>query len=271
MVLTLHGLALAFYLGGTAGLAAALARGLASVPRWCTALVVAGVAWHGAGLATYARVYGELPLVGIAPSLSSVGFLIGVLAVGVAGSRDSRPIGLVLVPLVALLVGAAAGLGLTPAAEELTFRGAWFALHVVLGFLACAGLAVAFAAGLLYLLQFRELKGKRFGRMFRFFPSLGTLDRLGRRALGIGFSALSAALLLGWAWTVRFRRSFAVSDPEVIWGLLTWVVFACALAARRGGVERDRRGALASVIGFVVVVVAYLALRLSMAEGWAFL
>jgi HemX protein len=271
MVLTLHGLALAFYLGGTAGLAAALARGLAAVPRWCTALVVAGVAWHGAALATYARVYGELPLVGIAPSLSSVGFLIGVLALGVAGSRDSRPIALVLVPLVALLVGVAAGLGLTPAAEELAFRGVWFALHVVLGFLACAGLAVAFAAGLLYLLQFRELKGKRFGRMFRFLPSLGTLDRLGRRALRMGFSALTAALLLGWAWTVRFQHSFAVSDPEVIWSLLTWVVFACALAVRRGGVERDRRGALASVIGFVVVVVAYLALRLSLAEGRAFL
>ncbi|HEX7091780.1 MAG TPA: cytochrome c biogenesis protein CcsA [Longimicrobiales bacterium] len=271
MVLALHGLALAFYLGGTAGLAEALARGRPSVPRWCTALVVAGVAWHGAGLATYARVFGELPLVGIAPSLSSVGFLIGVLVVGAAGLRDGRPIGLVLVPLVALLVGVAAGLGLTPAAEELAFRGPWFALHVVLGFLAYAGLAVAFAAGLLYLLQFRELKGKRFGRMFRFFPSLGTLDRLGRRALAIGFPALSAALLLGWAWTVRFQRSFAVSDPEVIWGLLTWVVFACALAARRGGAERDRRGALASVIGFLVVVVAYLVLRLSMAEGRVFL
>ncbi len=271
MVLTLHGVALGLYVAGTAGLAAALAGGRASVPRWCMAVNAAGVLCHGAALAAFAGEFGELPLVGIAPSLSSLGFVIAVLATGAGGLGEGRPLGLVVVPLVALLVAVALALGLAPTGEELSFRGPWFALHVVLGFLSYAGLAVAFAAGLLYLLQFRELKGKRFGRMFRFFPPLGTLDRVGRRALAIGFPALSLAIALGWAWTVRFQRSFAVRDPEVIWGLLTWVVFVVALAARAGGAERDRRGALASVIGFVVVVLMYVVLRLSMVEGRVFL
>jgi len=272
MVLTLHGLALGLYLAGAAGLAAALAGGRASVPRWCMAVIAAGLLCHGAALAAFASEFGELPLVGIAPSLSSLGFVIAVLATGAGGLGEGRPLGLVLVPLVALLVAVALALGMAPTGEELSFRGPWFALHVVLAFLSYAGLAVAFAAGLLYLLQFRELKGKRFGRMFRFFPSLVTLDRVGRWALAIGFPALSLALALGWAWTVRFQHSFAVRDPEVIWGLLTWVVFLAALAARRaGGAGRDRRGALASVIGFVVVVLMYVVLRLSMAEGRVFL
>lgn len=271
MVLTLHGLALALYVAGTIGLAAALAGGRATAPRWCVGVIAAGVLCHGGALAAFAAEFGELPLVGIAPSLSSLGFVIAVLATGAGGLGEGRPLGLVLVPLVALLVAVALAAGLAPAGEELSFRGPWFALHVVLGFLSYAGLAVAFAAGLLYLLQFRELKGKRFGRMFRFFPPLGTLDRVGRRALAIGFPALSLAIALGWAWTVRFQRSFAVRDPEVIWGLLTWVVFVAALAARAGGAERDRRGALASVIGFVVVVLLYVVLRLSMAEGRVFL
>jgi len=272
MVLALHGLALGFYVAGAAGLAAALARGRGSVPPWCLVVVVAGVLCHGAGLGAFAAAFGELPLVGIAPSLSSLGFVIAVLATGAGALGEGRPLGLVLVPLVALLVAVALGLGLEPAGEELSFRGPWFALHVVLAFLADAGLAVAFAAGLLYLLQFRALKGKRFGRVFRFLPSLGTLDRVGRRALAIGFPALSLAIVLGWAWTVRFQRTFAVRDPEVIWALLTWVVFAAALGARRaGGAQRDRRGALVSVIGFVFVVLMYVVLRLSMAEGRVFL
>ena len=272
MVLTLHGLALGLYLIAAAGLAAALAGGRVAVPRWCMAIVTAAVLCHGAALAAFAAEFGELPLVGISPSLSSLGFVIAVLATGAGALDEGRPLGLVLVPLVALLLAVALGLGMEPAGEELSFRGPWFALHVVLAFISYAGLAVAFAAGLLYLLQFRVLKEKRFGRMFRYFPSLGTLDRVGRRALAVGFPALSLAIALGWAWTVRFQRTLAVRDPEVIWGLLTWLVFLAALLARRsGGAERDRRGALASVIGFVVVVLMYVVLRLSMAEGRVFL
>ncbi len=107
--------------------------------------------------------------------------------------------------------------------------------------------------------------------MVRFFPALDTLDVVGRRALAVGFPALSVALMLGWAWTVRFRNSLAIGDPQVIWGVLTWLTFLAVLTARSGGAARSRRGALASVVGFVVVVLAYVVLRLSAAGGPLFL
>src|SRR5690606_15115931 len=160
MVLTLHGVALGLYVAGTAGLAAALAGGRASVPRWCMAVNAAGVLCHGAALAAFAGVFGELPVVGIAPSLSSLGFVIAALAVGAGGLGGGRPLRLVVVRRVALLVAVALALGLAPTGAALSCGGPWFALHVVLGFLSCAGVAVAFAAGLLYLLHFRGLKGK---------------------------------------------------------------------------------------------------------------
>jgi len=130
---------------------------------------------------------------------------------------------------------------------------------------------VAFAAGLVYLLQFRELKVKRLGRVFRFFPSLDTLDVVGRRALAIGFAALSIALVLGWAWTVRFQNSFAIGEPDVVWGIVTWFTFLAVIAARVGDPARGRRGAMASVVGFAVVVLVYMVLRLNGAGGTAFL
>ena len=110
------------------------------------------------------------------------------------------------------------------------------------------------------------------GRVFRFFPSLTALDSLGRRGIAIGFPALTLALVLAWAWTVSFQRSLATENPQVIWGIVTWVTFVVLLAvrhSRRPGTER--RAAFANVLGFLFVVVCYVLLRMFMAGGQVFL
>jgi ABC-type uncharacterized transport system permease subunit len=177
-----------------------------------------------------------------------------------------------VLPIAALLLAVAILLGIRPTGQPLAFRGPWFALHVLFAFAAYACLTVAAAAGLLYLLQFRELKDKRLGRVFRFLPSLPTLDVVGKGGLLIGFPSLTVALLLGWGWSLRFRQTLGAEEAQVIWGILTWLVFAVMLGVRMPGrTGRERRGALAGVIGFVVVVITYLALRFSPAARGGFL
>jgi ABC-type uncharacterized transport system permease subunit len=176
----------------------------------------------------------------------------------------------VLIPLAAALTGTALLVGITPAVGVETERGADFTLHVALAVGAYAGLAVAFAAGLMYLLQFRELKSKRFGAVYRFFPPLDTLDRLAGGALWFGIAALTLALGLGWTYSVRVGAA-EPRNPEVIWGVLTWIVFAAALLARGVGARRGYATALACVLGFIVVVFAYLLLRLQLPGRGAFL
>jgi ABC-type transport system involved in cytochrome c biogenesis permease subunit len=227
-------------------------------------LIGLATAAHLAGLVAYTIRFRELPLVGLAPSLSTLTFLIAVFFFLAALASDARPVGLVLLPVIALLLGVAFALGIEPAGEALAFRGVWFAFHVVLALIGIAGFAFVFAAGLLYLLQFRELKSKRFGRVFRFFPPLNTLDTLGRSAAIVGFCALSVALALGWAWTIRFENSLALRDPQVLWGAITWVAFAGVLGARLGGPTSNRRAALVSVIGFGIVVLSFVVLRVVM-------
>lgn len=271
MVALLHGLALILYIVAAGVLVRTLAGARPRAPQGGPVVLAAAVLAHGAALAAYAVVHGELPLVGLAPSLSVFGFLTATFLLAVALFREARTLGLVLLPLVALLLVVALALGIRPSGEALVFRGPWLYLHVILAFIGYAGLAVAFAAGLVYLLQFRELKVKRLGRVFRFFPSLDTLDVVGRRALAIGFAALSIALVLGWAWTVRFQNSFAIGEPDVVWGIVTWFTFLAVIAARVGDPARGRRGAMASVVGFAVVVLVYMVLRLNGAGGTAFL
>jgi HemX protein len=271
MTALLHVLVLLLYALAAALLGVSLARTHPRLPRVAAWVLAAAVLVHAADLVIYAVEYGEPPLVGLGPSLSVLAFLIAAGSLGLATLGSTGPVGLILVPVAAALAAIAEVAGVRPSGEVMQFRGPWFVLHVVLAFLGYVGLTVAFAAGLMYLVQFRQLKGKRFGAVFRFFPPLDTLDRIVRVALVSGMSFLTVSLLLGWAWTERFGRPMSPGNPKVVWGVVTWLVFAVALAARAGGGGRARRAALASVVGFAVVWVWYLFLRVSEGAGRGFL
>ncbi|HEX2094112.1 MAG TPA: cytochrome c biogenesis protein CcsA [Longimicrobiaceae bacterium] len=259
----LHLVALALYLLAAVLLGVSLARGDRRLTGVATALTGVGVMGHLLGLVTYWAEWGELPLVGLGPSLSVLALLIGLGSLGVATLGRTGPLGLVLVPLAALLAGVALLVGVRPSGEVLDFRGPWFVLHVVLALVGYAGLTVAFACGLMYLVQFRELKNKHFGAIFRFFPPLDTLDRMGKWALIVGLPFLTLALAVGWAWTERFHRPLSPGNPKVVWGVLSWALILAALLARTGGGRRAFRAALASVLAFAVVFTAYVVLRVA--------
>jgi HemX protein len=271
MVLLLHTLALMTYLTAGGMAAASFVGGRLAVPRSSGGVLAGAVVVHALALFVFALQFEELPLVGLAPTLSTLAFLMAVFLIALMAVRDAQPLSLVGVPLIAALLGAALVIGIAPSGEILAFRGIWFAVHVVLAFVGYAGFAMAFAAGLLFLLQFRELKSKRFGRIFNFMPPLTTLDRLGRAAAGIGFAALGSALLIGWAWTVRFRHTLALGDPKVLWGVLTWVLLGIVLLFHGRRLGSERRGAQASVVGFAVVVLFYVAVRFWFVGGKVFL
>ena len=235
------------------------------------ALAAAGVAVHAIALARFTVEYGQLPLNGLAPSLSTVALIIGIGLVATLGLGEGRRVGIVLVPVVILLEAVAVSLGIEPAPEMLDFQGAWFAFHVTLAFVGLGGLAVAFASGLLYLVQLHELNTKRMGRLFQFTPPLATLDRLGRTALVAGFITFTLGLVLAWMWTISFRQSFDQSNPKVLWAVMCWFIFVAALGVRMGDGVKERRSALASVVGFSLIVISYLGLRLVSSEGGFFL
>lgn len=269
MVGWLHIGALTGYVAAALVLSRSLAAGDRTAPRSAAALATAGAALHVAATAAYTVRFGELPLVGIGPSLSVLALLSALLTVVLLWMRDVRPIGVVLLPLASVLLALALLLGVEPSRGDLAFRGLWFSLHVLFTMAGYACFAGAFAAGLLYLIQHRELKGKRFGRMFRFFPPLATLGHWQRRAIELSLIALTVGLLVGWGWTTRFAP-LPVTHPKVIWAAISWVSIVAALAAHSGA-ARERRGALASVVAFALIVASYLVLRLSENAGGAFL
>jgi HemX protein len=267
-----HAVALLLYIGSLIlWFRSLLSGGRGHGPGIAFGLAAAGVSAHAVALARFTAEYGQLPLNGLAPSLSTVALIIGIGLVATLGLGEGRRVGIVLVPVVILLEVVAVSLGIEPSTELLDFQGAWFAFHVTLAFVGLGGLAVAFASGFLYLVQLHELNTKRMGRLFQFTPPLATLDRLGRAGLVAGFITFTLALALGWLWTVSFRQSFDQSNPKVVWAIMSWLIFVGALGVRAGGGVKERRSALASVVGFSLIVVSYLGLRIVSSSGGFFL
>jgi ABC-type uncharacterized transport system permease subunit len=264
VIFYLHLLALGLY-GVATALAVAPFIGRPPVPRGLLlAVPSAGAAFHVAGLA-------QVPLVGLAPALSLLALFLVILQVVSERVLRASSVGLFTGPLAAGLVGLALLIGFGPEGGTTLGRAWWFVLHVTLSVLGVALLALAFFASALYLVQFRELKSKRFGQVFQSFPPLERLDQLNLVALGAGFPVLTIGVLIALGYAVRFTGGLEVAKAQAVWGLFTWVVLGWAVWVRHVRHWGGRRGAFASIAGFGAVLLVYLALKLAIPGTTRFL
>src|SRR5437870_9864478 len=214
-----------------------------------------------AGAAVHVVAISRLTLIGLGPALSTLALCLVLLQLASERLLRGSAVSFFAGPLATGLVGLAILSGLTPGAEVAAGRNTWFVLHVALSVLGRALLALAFIAAALYLLQFRELKARRFGQIFLLFPPLERLDRLNHVALMIAFPTVTLGVLLGYG--VRYAGGVPVDAAQVVWGTLTWMVLGWAVSVRVVRHWAGRRAAFASIAGFAAVLLVYLALKLA--------
>ncbi|TVP78306.1 MAG: hypothetical protein EA352_02235 [Gemmatimonadales bacterium] len=268
----IHLLALLLYLGALGFWVRFLMSGARDEgPTLASLLAGLAVVTHAVALGDFWLQFGELPLVGPGAALSSLAFVGGLALLATLPLRDASRVGIALLPFSIVCLGVALVLGIQPSPLSIDFQGTGFVLHVTLAFFGYQGLALAFASGILYLIQHHELKSRRLGKVANFIPPLSTLDALGRVGLWVGFGTLSLALAFGWAWNVQNRGSLAFDDPKVLWAVLSWFIFVGIIGARRRRGRREYRGAVASVVGFALVIGSYLVLRLTAGGDGLFL
>jgi len=164
VVLTSHFIALGLYALTTVLVLAPFA-GLRSAPRsLLLGVPIAGIAAHLFGVARLT------PFMGVAPTLSMLALFLALFQVASEAAFRASAVGVFTGPLATGLIGLALLIGLVPDARLVAGRSPWSILHITVSILGLAMLALAFIAAALYLLQFRELKAKRFGQVFRLFP-----------------------------------------------------------------------------------------------------
>ncbi len=138
---------------------------------------------------------------------------------------------------------------LTPALQSF-----WLPVHAGVAVMAYGFLALAFCGGLMYLLQERELKSKKFGFFFSRLPSLEALDQLNNHCLTVGFGFLTLGIITGSVWARQAWGTYWHWDPKETWSLITWFLYAAQIHQRFTWGWRGRRAAVMSIIGFSAVL-----------------
>ena len=127
-------------------------------------------------------------------------------------------------------------------------------VHASVTLVANGFLALACVGGIMYLLQEREIKSKRFGLFYSRLPSLETLDKLNHHCLSVGFPLLTLGLVTGSIWAKQAWGAYWHWDPKETWSLVTWFLYAAVVHQRFTVGWRGRRAAILSIIAFLSVL-----------------
>jgi cytochrome c-type biogenesis protein CcsB len=167
-------------------------------------------------------------------------------------------LGAIVMPVAFLLAATALvfDAGVAPLVPALQSR--WLYLHTTLAFLGDAFFVIAFAGGVLYLVQERQLKRHRAGGFYHRLPSLDLLDRINYRSLTIGFPFLTLGIITGAVWAEYAWGSYWSWDPKETWSLITWFIYAALLHMRFTVGWRGRKAAYVSIAGFLAVLFTFL-------------
>ena len=134
----------------------------------------------------------------------------------------------------------------------------WMAIHVPVMFISYAAFANAFAVGLAYLIQERQLKSKHPTALSFRLPPLEDLDHLIYRIIAWAFPVLTLGVLLGARWAYDAWGRYWGWDAKETWALITWFIYLIYLHMRLVVGWRGRKTAYLSLAGFGVVLFTYI-------------
>ncbi len=185
--------------------------------------------------------------------------VVSVVAAGIARSKV-RVIGAFVAPVAlglslgALLVGEmGSGAAFLPSGLAST----WLPVHTLANYSSLAFFSLAFASGIVYLIQHGRLKTKalpiRQSGKLRL-PSLEMLDTVNRTGFALGLGFLTIGIVSGTFWAVAGAAEGADLRPKVVATLGIWLLYALGWQARSLLGWGGRRAAWIAIIGFVGLI-----------------
>jgi len=252
-----------------AGLAYALyfARRQASAGQTATTLLMAAAVAHTFVVAMQTMEVGHVPIANPSRAVSTFVWLLALSYLYLEVATSERAMGTFILPIV---VGLQLIPTLYPGMENANpvLDSKWFWVHVSSLLFAYASFALAGVLGLIYVLQFKEIKKKHLGYFYTRLPSLQILDAMNSRAVAIGWLFLTIGVVVGVIWVGQARTAFAgdpnleamsLADPKVFISVVTWAVYSFAMLSRRIMGWTGRRAAWLSASGFAIVLLNFIA------------
>jgi len=224
--------------------------------RGAVAAAVAGFALHTAGISQRWSEAGHFPAVGVHDAVSLLAWLIVLAYLMAFVRRGPDALGFVAYPAAFVLVLVAC---LVPPAADTDplLNSFFFPVHVTLAFLGYAALFVAFAMGLLYLVQEQELKSRSPRAFYYRIPSLESCDTISGHSVMVGFGFLTLAIITGLLWSHYARGRYWSWDLKELTALLAWSIYVGLLVTRWRTGWGGRRAALMGIVGFAAVALLF--------------
>lgn len=244
------------YLAGTGFSLAYLLRRSEALSKVSLGVAGLGFLSHTIALITRMMAAGHIPLTSFHEAMSFFSWALVLVFLLVELRHRIHVLGSFILPLALLSLLSAAALPKEAPALVPVLRTVW--VHVTLSMLGTVGFAVAFVAGLMYVIQERLLKSKRFNVLYAKLPPLDFLDDLNQRSIVLGFPLLTLGIITGAISAEFARGSYLNWNPEQTWALVTWVFYFVVLMGRITVGWRAKRAAYLTIIGFVGVVLTFI-------------
>ena len=203
-----------------------------------------------------------IPVQNLHQTLSFAAWVLAGVFVMIRWRTRLKILGVLAAPFISIVTTAALLVPDTAPRFETSLSSIWLILHVVVIFIGEAALALACGAGILYLIQERSIKGKKHKFFFRRLPSLELLDNTGYAFIVIGFTALTAGLVMGFVYAQVIWGRFWSWDPKEVWSGITWLIYAALLHERLVAGWRGRRAAILAIIGFAAMLFTFLGVNI---------
>jgi ABC-type uncharacterized transport system permease subunit len=213
-------------------------------------------------LALRTGLYEHVPLASIFELMTTVAFSVAVVYLYVELRTRTYKTGLfvVLFSFVFQTISSAfiSNTGNFPA----ILRSPLFAVHTGAAVLGYTAFAVSAIYGVLYLLLYHDLKASRFGLVYQKLPPLEVLAKMSLRAAVLGVVFLTVTIAIGVLWASQQGVPDFYRDPQLIFTVCVWMVYAAGCALHYWFGWSGRRTIYFSLVGFSLIVLSVMAARL---------
>jgi cytochrome c-type biogenesis protein CcsB len=245
------------YAVGTVGYLIYVIRTEKAIHRIAYGFLLTGFLSHTIGLVMLVSQIRQMPVTTLPQTFSLFAWAIVGSYLAFQLKFNIRILGTFVSPLAVVFMLLSSAIPSQVIPNSKLFKSFWLTLHVATMFIGMAIFALAFCAGIMYLLQERQIKTKSFGLLYRRLPSLEVLDSLNYVCLTFGFPLITIGLISGFVYAGAVWSSFWHWDPKEVLSVVTWLIYAVLLHERLAVGWRGRRAAIMAIIGFSVILVTF--------------
>ncbi len=137
------------------------------------------------------------------------------------------------------------------------FSSRWFQIHVSMALLSFSSFLFGFLSAVLYLMLYRELSKKKFGK---FYFGLNSLDELGRNLFYSNFMGLFFlifAIYTGHRWLEEIGNLPNGINTRIYSSYFTFLIYFILVIMKLTGKVSGKKIALFSILGFFLMVIAF--------------